>query len=53
MTFYVWVDSIDATLAKVEQLGGKTVLPKVSPAPGNTIAMLADPEGHIVGLSEG
>ena len=52
VTFYVWVDSIDATLAEVERLGGKTVMPKFSPAPGNTIAMFADPEGHVVGLSE-
>ena len=52
VTFYVWVDSIDATLAEVEKRGGKTVMPKFSPAPGNTIAMFADPEGHVVGLSE-
>lgn len=52
VTFYVWVDSIDATLATVEKLGGKTVLPKMSPAPGNTIALFADPEGHVIGLSE-
>ena len=52
VTFYVAVDSIDDVLAKVEALGGKTVMPKFSPAPGNTLAMFADPEGHIVGLSE-
>ena len=52
VTFYVWVDSIDETLAKVEALGGRVVMPKFSPAPGNTLAMFADPEGHIVGLSE-
>ena len=52
VTFYVWVDSIDDTLAKVEAMGGKTVMPKFSPAPGNTLAMFADPEGHVVGLSE-
>jgi predicted enzyme related to lactoylglutathione lyase len=52
VTFYVWVDSIDDTLAKVEALGGKTLMPKFSPAPGNTLAMFADPEGHVIGLSE-
>jgi len=52
VTFYVAVDSIDATLAKVEALGGHVVMPKFSPAPGNTLAMFADPEGHVVGLSE-
>ena len=52
VTFYVWVDSIDDTLATVEKGGGKTIMPKYSPAPGNTLAMFADPEGHIIGLSE-
>ncbi len=52
VTFYVWVESIDATVAKVEALGGKVVMPKFSPAPGNTLAMIADAEGHVVGLSE-
>jgi hypothetical protein len=28
-------------------------MPKFSPAPDTFLAMVADPEGHIVGLSEG
>jgi predicted enzyme related to lactoylglutathione lyase len=52
VTFYVSVDSIDDVLAKAEALGGKVVMPKFSPAPGNTLAMFADPEGHVVGVSE-
>jgi len=53
VTFYVTVPNIDQTLAKAEALGGKTVMPKFSPAPHTFLAMVADPEGHIVGLSEG
>ena len=45
--------AVKATLAKAESLGGKTVMPKFSPAPDTFLAMVADPEGHIVGLSEG
>ena len=52
VTFYVSVPSIDRTLQKAEQLGGRTVMPKTEPAPGTKIALLADPEGHVVGLSE-
>ena len=53
VTFYVTVPDIDATLARAESLGGRTVMPKFSPAPDTTLAMVADPEGHIVGLSQG
>jgi len=36
------------TLDKAEQLGGKTILP-VTELPEVTIALFADPEGHVVG----
>jgi predicted enzyme related to lactoylglutathione lyase len=53
VTFYVTVPDIDATLARSESLGGRTVMPKFSPAPDTTLAMVADPEGHVIGLSQG
>ena len=53
VTFYISVPDMDATLAKVEALGGRVVMPKFSPAPDTYLAMFADPEGHVVGLSQG
>ena len=53
VTFYVSVPSIADTLARAEALGGKTVMPKFSPAPDTFLAMVADPEGHVIGISEG
>ena len=53
VTFYVSVPDLDATLAKVQALGGTVVMPKFSPAPETWLAMFADPEGHVVGLSQG
>jgi predicted enzyme related to lactoylglutathione lyase len=53
VTFYVSVPDIDATLARAESLGGRTVMPKFSPAPETWLAMVADPEGHVIGLSQG
>ena len=53
VTFYVQVPDIDKTLKQVEQRGGRTLMPKTSPAPGTTIALFADPEGHVLGLTEG
>jgi len=38
------------TLARVEKLGGKVIMPLTQVAPETTIALFADPEGHIVGL---
>lgn len=52
VTFYVSVADVDATLAKVEAAGGRTLMPKFSPAPDTWLAMFADPEGHVVGLSQ-
>ena len=52
VTFYITVPNIAATPAKAESIGGTTVMPKFSPAPDTFLAMLDDPDGHIVGLSE-
>lgn len=52
VTGYVAVADIDAALARAGQLGGRTVMPKMSPGPGATIALVADPEGHVIGLTQ-
>jgi uncharacterized protein len=50
-TFYVDVDDISAVLGKATKLGGRTVTLPAHISGGLTIAALADPEGHVVGLS--
>jgi predicted enzyme related to lactoylglutathione lyase len=50
VTFYVHTDDPKGTLARVEKLGGKVIMPLTQVAPETTIALFADPEGHIVGL---
>jgi predicted enzyme related to lactoylglutathione lyase len=52
VTGYVAVKDIDATLARAVDLGGRVVMPKFSPGPGATLALVADPEGHVLGLTE-
>ncbi|HKG55817.1 MAG TPA: VOC family protein [Candidatus Limnocylindrales bacterium] len=52
VTFYVSVPDIDKSLAKATELGGRVIMPKFSPGPGATLALVADPEGHVVGLTE-
>jgi predicted enzyme related to lactoylglutathione lyase len=49
VTFYVSVDDVSAAAQKAEQLGGRTVMPATD-MPQVTIALVADPEDHIVGL---
>ena len=53
-TFYVEVDDLAAALAKAEKLGGKTVMPPTE-IPGMSLkfAYFTDPEGHVIGLSNG
>ena len=54
VTFYVEVDDPAAYLAKAEELGGRAVMPLTEiPGFNLTIAMVADPEGHVVGLMKG
>jgi predicted enzyme related to lactoylglutathione lyase len=50
VTFYVGADDPQGTLAKVEAAGGRILMPLTEVAPETTIALFADPEGHVVGL---
>ncbi len=50
VTFYVHTDDPKATLNRIEKLGGKVIMPLTEVAPETTIALFADPEGHVVGL---
>jgi len=50
VTFYVHTDDPQATLRKIEESGGTIVMPLTEVAPETTIALFADPEGHLVGL---
>jgi hypothetical protein len=49
-TFYVHADDPAAVLRRVEELGGRVLMPLTEVAPETTVALFADPEGHIVGL---
>jgi uncharacterized protein len=50
VTFYVAVDKLEDALAKVESLGGKTMMPPDHVPGGPRIALCTDPEGHTIGL---
>jgi predicted enzyme related to lactoylglutathione lyase len=50
VTFYVEVEDPAAALTKIEELGGRTVQPPMDVPNGPTIALFADPEGHVIGL---
>ena len=52
VTGYVKVADIDATLARASELGGSVIMPKFSPDGSAQLALVADAEGHIVGLTE-
>ncbi len=50
VTFYVHSENPEATLRRVEELGGRVIMPLTEVAPETTVALFADPEGHVVGL---
>ena len=50
VTFYVHDDDPEGLLAKVTASGGRIIMPLTEVAPQTTVALFADPEGHIVGL---
>ncbi|MBA2537190.1 MAG: glyoxalase [Actinobacteria bacterium] len=53
VTFYVNVPDINAHLEKIEKLGGRTIMPREQIGDLVTLAMFADPEGNVIGLTEG
>lgn len=50
VTFYVHTDDPEATLRRVEELGGRVVMPLTEVAPQTIIALFTDPEGHLIGI---
>ena len=52
VTGYVRVADIDAVLARAVGLGGSVIMPKFSPDGSAQLGLVADAEGHVVGLSE-
>jgi predicted enzyme related to lactoylglutathione lyase len=50
VTFYVHSDDPNGTLEKVTKAGGRVLLPLTTVAPDTTIALFADPEGHVIGI---
>ena len=50
VSVYAQVDDLQATLDKVEKLGGKTILPPTEVPGGPKLAMFIDPAGNVTGL---
>jgi uncharacterized protein len=49
VTFYVEVDDLEAAIARVAELGGSKLAGPID-IPDARIALIADPEGHTIGL---
>ena len=50
VTFYVHTDDPQAILDKAAASGGRVIMPLTEVAPETTVALFADPEGHVVGI---
>lgn len=50
VTIYVAVDDLQAYLDKAENMGGKTIAPPTEIPGVVTFALLADPDGNVIGL---
>lgn len=50
LTVYVTVDDVDATVDRVQALGGRCVTAPADIPGGPRFARIADPEGNVVGL---
>jgi predicted enzyme related to lactoylglutathione lyase len=49
-TTYVWVDDVDATVAKVREAGGSVLKEPFDALDGGRIAVIADPAGAALGI---
>jgi uncharacterized protein len=52
VTGYIRVADVTATLNKAASLGGKIVMPRFSPDGTAQLGLFADPEGHVIGVTE-
>jgi predicted enzyme related to lactoylglutathione lyase len=52
LTFYITVDNLEDSLAKIEAAGGSSLRGRLQVGPETFIAMFGDPEGNVVGLVE-
>ena len=50
VTFYVKTDDPHAAIARAEAKGGSVVMPYAEVAPEVSFALIADPEGHVIGI---
>jgi uncharacterized protein len=48
--FFVGVEDVEATLAQAERLGGRTIQ-SAQQVPGVTFGVLADAQGHVIGVA--
>jgi predicted enzyme related to lactoylglutathione lyase len=53
VTFYVVVKDPDASVKKAAQAGGTVVFPATKVGPTTTIALFSDPDGNVIGLTDG
>ncbi|HEV7639535.1 MAG TPA: VOC family protein [Gaiellaceae bacterium] len=53
VTFYVQVPDIEAALAKAESLGGARIFGPETIMENVTLGQFTDPEGHVIGLTQG
>jgi predicted enzyme related to lactoylglutathione lyase len=51
VTFYVAAPDLDAKLEEARRLGARVLMPRKQ-LDGTTIALIEDPEGHVIGLVE-
>ena len=51
VTFFVGVDDMAASISETTRLGGRVVQEPVT-VPGVQFALIADPQGHVVGLAQ-
>jgi uncharacterized protein len=50
VTIYIAVENVTERLKKVEELGGKIIMPETVVPNVVTLGLFADPEGNIIGL---
>jgi len=50
VTFYVAVENLDASLKRVEELGGRTLMGPTPVGEAGSFALFNDPDGNMVGL---
>ena len=52
LSLYIEVEDLDKTISRIQKLGGELIRPPFKPDSKTELAIVSDPEGHVITLKK-